>query len=584
MGCCLLPALSFAQEAATAPPPRPEPQSLSEYLDSLSDASLNADRSQIYRVDGQRRIVTLGAGWTGALDERYKGRLVNTGSGPGTAGPPGQALEFVRLGPQSRTQLYTLRDSTGRESGASLAYELGPGWTVRAQSLRKRDSDTGIVRHGVDGALHFGGDTLWVEALLRQAALDDPRTSSPLAGHAAQADFAGLKMQWKPADAPGLALFARSEAAFHAKTAPGDERLARNSTDIGAEYSFSGGVHGYWREALRLGLLSSDGLEERDTYRRTIGLDLPDGSPDGVVYTQLRQRSLLDDRDALLVAGWRHSITPAPGWRIGTLLEQAQPIGGPNAVRSSTVGFSVSQSAHPHHTASIETEAVRSSVKDSAYLGLKYTQRLGENTLGALRLAVTDQRPHDPAMVPVTDAKLAFGWAWREPETRSVHTLWRYTLVARNAHAPDVVAPGVADRRAHIVFSHFGWQVEPLTNASLRATRRWDRDESLAAGALRTTDLVVVRGVHELGSRWSVSAHAGTLRDSSYATQNGLGAEIGLKLSSKVVLAVGYNPRGMNDSELAIDDRFAKGLTLRLRFSIDSALSRWLDPAWPLER
>ena len=49
-----------------------------------------------------------------------------------------------------------------------------------------------------------------------------------------------------------------------------------------------------------------------------------------------------------------------------------------------------------------------------------------------------------------------------------------------------------------------------------------------------------------------------------------------------VVLAVGYNPRGMNDNELAIDDRLGKGFTLRLRFSIESALARWLDPPWPL--
>ena len=49
-------------------------------------------------------------------------------------------------------------------------------------------------------------------------------------------------------------------------------------------------------------------------------------------------------------------------------------------------------------------------------------------------------------------------------------------------------------------------------------------------------------------------------------------------------LAVGYNPRDMSDNELAIDDRLGKGFTLRLRFSIESALARWLDPPWPLER
>ena len=564
----------------------PEPQSLAEFLDSLTDNALNGDRSQFYSADGKRRMVRLGGGWTGALDENYQSRALNSGSGPGTAGPPGRALEFVQTGAQSRTQIYTLRDSTGSESGALFATKFGPEWTLRTQALRKRDNDTGIVRRDAEAALRYGADSLWFEALLRHAALDDPRINTPLAGPAPRADFAGLKAQWQPEGAGGLALTARTESAFKQETAPGEERLARPGTELGAEVRIRdgalSGAHVYWREALQLGLLSSDGFEERATYLRRIGLDIPDGSPDGVVYTQLRQRSLLDDRDALLVAGWRHSLVPAPGWNVSTLLEQAQPIGGPNAVRSSTVGLSVAQSAHPHHTASVSTEVVRSSVKDSAYIGADYTQRLTENTLGALRLSITDQEPHDPLLVPVTDAKLAFGWAWREPEARLFNTLWRYTLVGRNAHAPNAVAPGAADRRARILFSHFGWQAEPLTQLSLRTTRRWDRDESFNAGALRTTDQIIVRVIRELGKRWSVSAHVGTLRDSALPIQNGYGAELGLKLSSKVVLAVGYNPRDMSDNELAIDDRLGKGFTIRLRFSIESALARWLDPPWPL--
>ena len=574
--------------APASAPAKAEPQSLSVYLDSLSDASLNADRSQIYRIDGQRRIIKLGAGWTAALDEQFKSRLSNAGSGPGTAGPPGRALEFVHIGARSRSQIYELRDSTGVEGGAQLAYQLGAGWTVRGETLHKRDTETGIVRRSTLAAVRFGDEALWVEAQLRHAGLDDPRANTPLAGPSPRADFAGLKAQWHPSDAPGLTLAARSEVAIKSDTAPGEERLARGATELSAEYSFTEGalapMHVYWREAVRLGLLSSDGLEERATYRRIIGADVPDGSPNGLIYTQLRQHSLLDERDALLVVGWRHSLAMPPGWSLATSLEQAQPIAGPSAVRSSTVGLSLGHSAHPHHTAQLETEAVRSSVKDSTYLGGKYSPRMSENTLGAVRLSVTDQRPHDATLVPVTDTKLAFGWAWREPESRKLIALWRYSLIGRFAHAPDGATPGGADRHARILFNHFGWQVEPAMHLSLRVSRRLDSDQSFEAGALRGTDLIVARGVREIDSRWSISAHAGTLRDSALATQNGYGAEIGLKLSSKVVLAAGYNPRGMNDSELAIDDQLRKGFTLRLRFSFESALSRWLDPVWPLDR
>jgi hypothetical protein len=113
---------------------------------------------------------------------------------------------------------------------------------------------------------------------------------------------------------------------------------------------------------------------------------------------------------------------------------------------------------------------------------------------------------------------------------------------------------------------------------SLRISRRWDYDDGIQGGALRTTDLVVARATHDLRGRWTVSAHAASRRDSFAPRQNGLGAELGFKLSKRVALALGYNLRGIDDSELAIDDRLAKGVTLRLQFSIEAALARWLDP------
>jgi hypothetical protein len=54
---------------AEAPKPRAE-QSLSEFLDELSDNALSTDPGQIYRVDGQRRYVRLGAGWAARASAR----------------------------------------------------------------------------------------------------------------------------------------------------------------------------------------------------------------------------------------------------------------------------------------------------------------------------------------------------------------------------------------------------------------------------------------------------------------------------------------------------------------------------------
>ena len=63
-----------AQLSAPRQPP-PEPQSLAELIDSFSDNALTGERSQFYRVDGRRRIVALGRGWSvGPAGRRATGR------------------------------------------------------------------------------------------------------------------------------------------------------------------------------------------------------------------------------------------------------------------------------------------------------------------------------------------------------------------------------------------------------------------------------------------------------------------------------------------------------------------------------
>jgi hypothetical protein len=55
------------------------------------------------------------------------------------------------------------------------------------------------------------------------------------------------------------------------------------------------------------------------------------------------------------------------------------------------------------------------------------------------------------------------------------------------------------------------------------------------------------------------------------------GVELGFRVSSKVVLALGLNLRGFADSELEAEDRFRKGSYLRLRFAIEGLIVQWLD-------
>jgi hypothetical protein len=583
MSLCSVALAAQAQLTAPRRPPA-EPQSLAELVDSFSDNALTGERSQFYRVDGTRRSVRLGRGWSAVFDEQATSRLASAGDRPGTAGPPGKALELLQQGERTEARLYTLRDSTGREGGGTFAWTWAPGWQWRTQALQLDDDDQGLTRRDAEIALRRGDDAAWAELLWRRASLQDHAAAPP--GDAPQAaSFAGAQAQWQPQAWPGLTLRALAQRRAGRHLDLEDERIYAPRVEVGAEYRFAESTlpdaRVYWTEAARLGLLSSDGLALRDTYRRVIGGELGDGSPDGHYYLQWRDRGLLDDRNALIVAGWRHGFVPAPRWRLQTLIEHAAPAGGPSPVRSNTLGLRLTQGAWPHHSLLAETELVRSSVQDSAYLGLKYNQRLTENTLGAWRLSVTDKRPHEGTTVPATELKASAGWGWREPQERRWHTLARYTLIDRQAHRDDPAVDGGADRRAHIALGHLGWQATDQSLWTLRHSRRWDQDEAFEAGALRRTELSVLRLTHSLTRRWSVSAHVAQRRDDVDPPRRGFGAEVGYRIGSKAALALGWNPRGIDDNELALDDKLERGLTLRLRFSIEAVLARWLDP--PME-
>ncbi|MBX3604221.1 MAG: hypothetical protein KF788_03065 [Piscinibacter sp.] len=572
--------LSARAQLRTPRPPPAEPQSLAELIDSLSDNALTGGRSQFYRVDGTRRIVRLGRGWSAVFDEQATSRLASAGDRPGTAGPPGKAIELLRQGEHADLRLYTLRDSTGRDGGGSFVWHWGDGWQARAQALQLDDDGQGLKRRDAELALRRGGGGTWAELLWRRASVQDLHAEAP--DDAPQsANFAGARVQWQPENLPGLTLQALAQRRAGPAPDGQDERVFAPRAELGAEYRFEHpalpDARLYWTEAVRLGLLSSDGLALRDTYRRVIGGEVGDGSPDGRWYLQWRDRGLLDDRNALAVAGWRHGLQPAPRWRLQTLIEHAAPAAGPSPVRSTTLGARLTQSAWPHHSLLAETELVRSSVQDSAYLGLKLNQRLTENTLGAWRFTVTDKRPHEGTEVPATELKASVGWGWREPVERRWHTLARLTRVDRESHRDDTGIVGASDRRAYIALGHVGWQATEDNLWTLRHSRRHDRDDAFEAGATRRTDLSVLRLTHAVTSRWSISAHAAQRRDDVDPTRRGLGAEIGYRIGSKAALALGWNPRGIDDEELALDDKLERGLTLRLRFSIEAVLARWLD-------
>ena len=112
----------------------------------------------------------------------------------------------------------------------------------------------------------------------------------------------------------------------------------------------------------------------------------------------------------------------------------------------------------------------------------------------------------------------------------------------------------------------------------LRAARRYDRDLAFNAGQVRTTTLALLRPIHQVAERWRLSVHAARLSDSHLPAQTGYGAELSVRMNRKIVLALGYNPRGIDDGELAGDERLGKGVKLRLYIPTEATLTHWLKP------
>jgi hypothetical protein len=161
---------------------------------------------------------------------------------------------------------------------------------------------------------------------------------------------------------------------------------------------------------------------------------------------------------------------------------------------------------------------------------------------------------------------------WREPADKRFGLIGRYTFEDKDARDP-----GQFDRQAQIVSGQFQYNLKPRAFVAGRYLVRWLREESATGTVSRTTQLVVGRLVWPVFDRWDVSAHVAAHNDQVLRPKTAFGAEVGFRLSRKVILAGGANVRGFADSELEAEDRFRKGAYLRLRFAIDALVARWLD-------
>ncbi|MET0335609.1 MAG: hypothetical protein ABW190_15155, partial [Rhizobacter sp.] len=317
---------------------------------------------------------------------------------------------------------------------------------------------------------------------------------------------------------------------------------------------------------------------ERTTYKRVIGGEVPEGSPDGMVYAQIRQQSLASDEDALLVLGWRHTRELAPKWQAQSLIESGIPVAG-EAIRSTLLDLRIQHNDFPRRAFGSEIQAVRTPILNSNFISGDFTQRLGMSSLFVLRGSATQLKPRLAGEIPLLSGEASVGLGWQEPEERDFTTFWRYAVLGREPEGDGITIPGVAKRRARIVFSEFGYQPSDKLDLLLRASRRWDKDEALNAGAERITDLIVLRPTQQIAKRWRFGFHVASWKDSVYGKMQGYGTELSVQMNRKIVLAIGYNAKGIDDGELSADDRLGKGFKIRAYIPTEATLTYWLRSA-----
>lgn len=592
-------ALPASPGAVTAPTASTTPvrrELLRDFFDSLSDIALTLNRLTAYRRFGERREVDLAPRTVLSLDELQPSLLSNPAGRPFVTTSAVQALQV---------------DTDHERWSASAAYERGEGtrrvrlggiWEtglnssayVRTNDLRSElaevpgDPIVGLRRRDVEVGLRWqdtaAAGTRWqAEAGLRHATLDPsaPGFQAPegsadylvARGEVASARWSGLSLN--------AALSQRLRSGSHDPDVDGGRAEAGLQWRLGPGHPLPflpEGTRVAWREAARLSLLSDDdSLTRRAAYRRNVALEVPDGSPNGATYAHWRQHSLASDDDTEFLLGWRHGWRWPDVWPIETRVEQVWPVNGPNALRATQLGARTWRDQFPYRTITADANTVHTSLANSTYARTQLIQRLADDWLGTVQLSGAHAAPQGEADAATTTQKVAVAVAWRESGARALHLLSRISREHREVE-PQYHDASVGERRAWLWMGHASYVIDPESTASLRLARRAVRDQSPGEVPARGSTLWLARWTERVsGTRWSLSGHVAQRRDDVDGQQIGAGVEIGWQLSSRLALALGYNPRGFSDNDLTLDERPQHGVVLRLRFTIESVLGRWLD-------
>lgn len=219
-------------EVARAQPEAPDGpvvrESRREFLDSLADASIAPDPTQLYRRNGVRREVDLGRGWSAVLDERPPPRIDSPINVPVPANQLSRIAGVQVRRPGLFDDVAYGRTSVTRDAGSSLRWELFERVSLIADwhhqksivelfDARRQDASLGLRWR--PEAVPDG----WLDLGLHRAILG-PSSETPLPGASVAPEgsetFWRARARWQPQGVPGLGLGAVVERAVSEPDGP----------------------------------------------------------------------------------------------------------------------------------------------------------------------------------------------------------------------------------------------------------------------------------------------------------------------------------------------------------------------------
>jgi len=287
------------------------------------------------------------------------------------------------------------------------------------------------------------------------------------------------------------------------------------------------------------------------------------------VFSEFRDRSVLDGREAEAAVGLSNAWHVAPGVVINTSLEDISTVNGKgNASMALTGGVEWTRSltwrgsARGEWRASATSNSFLSTAGIAKSINHSWTL-LGRNLYNVdhSKIGARGSHPQD---------RVQFGAAFRPASASKWNMLNMFEL----RFEKDTTDPTLAhDRTSAIFSSDINYQASSAFDLSGRYAVKLVDETARGIASSSGTHLLDMRATYDLSRKWDVGASMNSMFQPSDGSHVfGVGGEAGYMVVRNLWLSGGYNFIGFSSADLSGEDTTRQGPYIRLRFKFDEQL------------